>query len=420
MAMTSRIIIIGGGVIGASAAYFLQKKGWAVTLLEKDRFGCGASHGNCGLIVPGHILPLNSAENLIKGLQWVFKKDAPLLIKPRFDSDLFRWLVQFAYHCRKRKIMASVHGREALLRGAIDLYQSLIQEEGLECDWEILGTIHVFRSYDELKGHRAVGSLTTQFGISGKMMNREEALNMEPTLRHDIAGAWFYDQSAQLRPEVLMRELKRILLNRDIEIIEQAEVTGFRINNSRADAVVTNLGTFAAEQFVVATGAWTPLLADNLGCRIPIQPGKGYSVTMKRPPDGPSITCFFEEAKVVATPWPSGLRLGGTMEFTGYDESLNRRRLDALLQISKRYLRRMDLSGIEEEWCGWRPMTPDGLPIIDRLPHLKNVIIAAGHNKEGISMAPGTGKLISEMISGEKPHIDPSPYRIGRFSSILI
>jgi D-amino-acid dehydrogenase len=260
-----------------------------------------------------------------------------------------------------------------------------------------------------------VDSLTTQFGISGKMMNREEALNMEPTLRHDIAGAWFYDHSAQLRPEALMRELKRVLVNRDVEIIEQAEVTGFRINNSRAAAVVTNLGRFAAEQFVVATGAWTPLLADNLGCRIPIQPGKGYSVTMKRPSIGPSITCFFEEAKVVATPWPSGLRLGGTMEFIGYDESLNRHRLDSLLQISKRYLRRMDLSGIEEEWCGWRPMTPDGLPIIDRLPHLKNVIIAAGHNKEGISMAPGTGKLISEMISGEKSHIDPSPYRIDRF-----
>ena len=118
---------------------------------------------------------------------------------------------------------------------------------------------------------------------------------------------------------------------------------------------------------------------------------------------------------MVATPWPSGLRLGGTMEFAGYDDSLNRRRLDALLQISNRYLRRMDLSGIEEEWCGWRPMTPDGLPIIDRLPHVKNVIIAAGHNKEGISMAPATGKLVAEMISNEKPHLDPSPYRIDRF-----
>ena len=293
MAMTNRIIIIGGGVIGASAAYFLQEKGWAVTLLEKDRFGCGASHGNCGLIVPGHILPLNSAENLIQGLQWVFKKDAPLLIKPRFDSDLFRWLVQFAYHCRKRKIMASVHGREALLKGAIDLYRSLIQEEELECDWEITGAVHAFRSYDELKSYREVDSLTTQFGISGEMMSREEALNMEPTLRHDIAGAWFYDQSAQLRPEFLMRELKRILVNRDVEIIELAEVTGFRINNNRADGVITNLGTFSAEQFVVATGAWTPLLADNLKCRIPIQPGKGYSVTVKRPFDLPFDHLFF-------------------------------------------------------------------------------------------------------------------------------
>ncbi|MCK5319340.1 MAG: FAD-dependent oxidoreductase, partial [Anaerolineales bacterium] len=366
MDQATRVIIIGGGVIGASAAYFLQKKGWTVTLLEKDRFGGGASHGNCGLIVPSHILPLNSPEILIKGFKWLFKKDAPLLIKPRFDPDLFKWLVQFAYHCRRKNIMASVHGRAALLKGAIDLYRSLIQEEGLECDWEILGALHAFCSFDELESHRAVDAFTAQFGISGKMMNRDDVLNMEPTLGNDIAGAWFYNQSAQLRPEALMKDLKRILVNRNIEIVEQAEVTGFRTNNSRAVAVVTNRGTFAAEQFVVATGAWTPLLGEALGCRIPIQPGKGYSVTMKRPSGGPSIPCFFEEAKVVAVPWPSGLRLGGTMEFTGYDESLNRHRLEALLQASKRYLKRMDLSGIEEEWCGWRPMTPDGLPIIDR------------------------------------------------------
>jgi D-amino-acid dehydrogenase len=104
------------------------------------------------------------------------------------------------------------------------------------------------------------------------------------------------------------------------------------------------------------------------------------------------------------------------MEFTGYDESLNRHRLEALLQASKRYLKRMDLSGIEEEWCGWRPMTPDGLPIIDRLSHLDNVMIAAGHNMEGMSMAPGTGKLVAEILSGDNPHIDPRPYRIDRFS----
>jgi len=416
MDQATRVIIIGGGVIGASAAYFLQKKGWAVTLLEKDRFGCGASQGNCGLIVPSHILPLNSPEILIKGFKWLFIKSAPLLIKPRVDPDLFKWLGRFAYHCRRKNIIASALGRGALLKGAIDLHRSLIQEEGLECDWEILGALHAFRSFDELESHRAVDAFTAQFGISGKMMNREDALNMEPTLGNDIAGAWFYNQSAQLRPEALMKDLKRILTNRNIEIVEQAEVTGFRTNNSRAVAVVTNLGTFAAEQFVVATGAWTPLLGEALGCSIPIQPGKGYSVTMKRPSGGPSIPCFFEEAKVVATPWPSGLRLGGTMEFTGYDESLNRHRLEALLQASKRYLKRMDLSCIEEEWFGWRPMTPDGLPIIDRPSHLDNVMIAAGHNMEGMSMAPGTGKLVAEILSGDNPHIDPRPYRIDRFS----
>jgi D-amino-acid dehydrogenase len=415
MDQTTRVIIIGGGVIGAFTAYYLQKKGWAVTLLEKDRFGCGASHGNCGLIVPSHILPLNSPEILIKGFKWLFKKDAPLLIKPRFDPDLFKWLVQFALNCRRKNIMASAYGRSELLKGAIGLYLSLIQEEKLKFDWEILGALHAFCSFDELESHKSVDDFTAQFGISGKMMNREDALNMEPTLGNDIVGAWFYNQSAQLRPEALLGELRRLLTQKGVEIIEKTKVTGFRTNSGRAVSAITNKGDLRAGQFVVATGAWTTRLCKALGFRLPIQPGKGYSVTMQRPSGGPSIPCFFEEAKVVATPWPNGLRLGGTMEFTGYDESLNRHRLEALLQASKRYLKQMDPSGIEEEWCGWRPMTPDGLPIIDRLPPLKNVMIAAGHNMEGISMAPGTGKLVSEMVSGDPPHIDPSPYRIARF-----
>ncbi|MEE9496967.1 MAG: FAD-dependent oxidoreductase [Desulfobacterales bacterium] len=416
MDRVTRVIIIGGGVIGAFAAYFLQKKGWAVTLLEKDRFGSGASHGNCGLIVPSHILPLNSPGYLIKGLKWVFKKNAPLFIKARFDPDLFKWLIRFAYQSRRRNIMVSARGRAALLKGAIDLYRSLIQEEGLECDWEILGALHAFRSFDELESHRAVDTFTAKFGISGKMMNHEDSLNMEPTLGNDIAGTWFYDQSAQLRPEALIKELKRILERRNIKIVEQAEVTGFRFNDHRVAAAVTNQGVFAAEQFVVATGAWTTLLCKALGLKLPIQPGKGYSVTIQRPSNSPSIPCFFEEAKVVAVPFLSALRLGGTMEFAGYDALLNRHRLDALFAAAERYLRRMDLSGIEEEWCGWRPMTPDGLPIIDRSPRLKNVIIAAGHNMEGISMAPGTGKLVAEILSEDTPHIDPRPYRIDRFS----
>ena len=311
--------------------------------------------------------------------------------------------------------MASAYGRAELLKGAIDLYRSLIQEEKLQFDWEIKGALHAFFSPDEWERYRLVDDFTAQFGIKGKMLNRGDTLQMEPALGNDIAGAWFYDQSAHLRPEALFEEMRRLLVQRGVEIIDQVEVTGFRTKSSRVVAAVTNKGVFKARQFIVATGAWTTRLCKALGFRLPIQPGKGYSVTMQRPSDSPSIPCIFEETKVVATPWPKDLRLGGTMEFAGHDAILTRYRLDALFAAAQRYLKPTAFNGIKEEWCGWRPMTPDGLPIIDRAPSFKNVIIAAGHNMEGMSMGPGTGRLISEIICNEKPHIDPSPYRIARF-----
>lgn len=410
-----RIVIIGGGVIGAFAAYYLEKKGFPVTLLEKDCFGGGASHGNCGLIVPNHVLPLNSPGNLVKGLRWIFKKNAPLLLKPRIDPDLFRWLILFVLNCCKRNIMISAYGRAELLKDAIDLYRSLIQEEQLTFDWEVKGALHAFRSQDEFEKFRSVDDFTAQFGINGKMLHRGDTLEMEPALGDDIVGAWFYNQNAHLRPEALFEEMRRLLTQSGVDIIEGAEVTGFNTKSRQAVAATTSKGTFKARQFIVATGAWTSRLCRIFGLRLPVQPGKGYSATMRRPANSPSIPCIFEETKVVATPWPKDLRLGGTMEFAGYDDTVTRYRLDALFAAAERYMKPTTFNDIEEEWCGWRPMTPDGLPIIDRIPWFENVIIAAGHNMEGISMGPGTGRLISEIISNEKPHIDPAPYSIARF-----
>jgi len=218
-------------------------------------------------------------------------------------------------------------------------------------------------------------------------------LKQEPAVGDKVAGAWFSRHTAHLRPDGLMKELKRVLIRKGVQIIEQTEVAGFKRINNKAVAAVAGQEHFPADQFVVATGAWAPLLNKALGCRLPIQPGKGYSITMQRTQNSPSIPCFFQETGVVITPWESDIRLGGTMEFAGYDESLNRLRLDALLHAAQSYLRDVKFSSIQDEWCGWRPMTCDGLPIIDRSPRLENVMIAAGHNMLGLTMAPGTGKL---------------------------
>lgn len=411
-----KVVIIGGGVIGAATAYYLKQKGWSVTIIDKDRFGYGASHGNCGLIGPDHILPLNSIDNLIKGLRWIFKKDAPLLIKPRIDPALAKWLIRFALHCNQKDILVSAQGRATIMKDAIDLYRGLISKEALDCEWEVKGALHIFKSQKELQNYGSDDGLKRKFGVSATHLDRKSLLKQEPAVGDNVAGAWFSRYTAQLRPDSLMKELKRVLIKKGVEIIEQTEVSGFQIEKNKAVAAITRHLHYSADQFVWATGAWAPMLNDDLGCKLPIQPGKGYSINIPRFPDSPSIPCFFQETGVVITPWQRDIRLGGTMEFAGYDEGLTRVRLDALLFAAKSYLRNMKLSSIQDEWCGLRPMTCDGLPIIDRSPRLENVMIAAGHNMLGLTMAPGTGKLVSEVLSGESPHVDPYPYRVSRFN----
>ena len=410
------VAVIGGGIIGACSALYLHRSGWKVTLIEKDRFGQGSSHGNCGLIVPSHVLPLNMPQNLIAGIKWLFKKDAPLHIALKFNPNLFRWLLRFALGCNRRQVKRSATGRAALLNDAVAQYESLLSLVDLPCDWEKRGVLYIFRQAHELIHHRDVDRQMRSYGTEqGRLLDREELLRLEPSLGRDVAGAWLYSNSAHLRPDLLMASFKSYFQQAGISILEDTEVTSFQSVDGMAHSAVTTKGLVDAHQFVLATGAWTGLLGSMLGSHIPIQPGKGYSVTMARPHACPTIPCMLEADHVVATPWKSGFRLGGTMEFSGYDQQLNRPRVNALYRGYRKYFATQDVGPPQEEWWGWRPMTPDGLPIIDRSPKFKNVLIAAGHNMLGLGLGPITGQLVAEMINGENPRLDVSPYRLDRF-----
>jgi D-amino-acid dehydrogenase len=207
---------------------------------------------------------------------------------------------------------------------------------------------------------------------------------------------------------------RRVLERLGVEILEEAELTGFVVDKGEAVAATTGRGEVRGSTFVVATGAWTPQLNRQLGCKVPVVPGKGYSVTMPRPAVCPTYPMIFEEHRVAVSPFRTGYRIGSTMEFAGYDARLNRDRLALLRAGAEFYLREPACQPVQEEWWGWRPMTADGLPVIDRTPGMRNVIVAAGHGMLGLSMAPGTGKLVAEMGTGGKPHIDPTAYRLNR------
>jgi D-amino-acid dehydrogenase len=257
--------------------------------------------------------------------------------------------------------------------------------------------------------------LRQHFGLNATSYNSQQLTELEPALKPGLAGGFHYTSDAHLHPDKLMTSWRKLLCERGVEIHEHCDFLGFTRHDYHATAVRTSKGEITADGFVIAAGAWTPLLNLELGCKIPIQPGKGYSLTMPRPDRCPRIPLIFEEHRVAVTPMQSGYRLGSIMEFAGYDMSLNPRRLELLRSGAIHYLHEPTCDPIVEEWCGLRPMTYDSKPIIGRSPVVENVYLAAGHNMLGLSMAPATGKLIAEMLNHETPHIAPDPYSPSRF-----
>lgn len=411
-----RVIVVGSGVIGVACAYYLSRAGWTVTIVERGAFARGCSHGNCGFVSPSHPLPLAEPGAVRKTLQALFRANAPFYIKPRFDPALWSWLFGFARRCNARAMLEAGHACQALLNSAMSLYRQLIDEERLDCEWQNRGVLLVYQSRLEMEHYAETEQLLREsFHLPATRYDGPALVEREPALKPGLAGGWHYAMDAHLRPDKLMSSWRHVLEKRGVALEEQCEVLGFASENGQARALVTSRGDLPAEAFVIAAGAWTPLLQKQLGCKIPIQPGKGYSLTMPRPRICPAIPLLFMQHKVAVTPMDSGYRLGSTLEFSGYDATLKRRRIELLRAGASHYLLEPHCEPVEEEWFGWRPMTYDGKPIIDRSPIAKNVIIAAGHNMLGLSMAPATGKLVAELLGGLTPHIETAPYLASRF-----
>ena len=411
-----RAVVIGGGVIGAASAYFLARDGWSVTIVDQGEFGRGCSHGNCGYICPSHVLPLAAPGAVSGALKALLSPNSPFTIRPRFDPALWSWLLRFARRCNTADMLAAGTSIQALLNSSRSLYAEILERERIECEWETRGLLFVFQTAKAMEHYQETDHLLSdRFQMPAKRIDSATLAAMEPALKPGLAGAWHYEGDAHVRADRLMSAWKAVLERMGVNIRSRCKFSKFQHSSSQARAAVTDSGEHPADLFVMATGAWTPLLNQDLGCKIPIQPGKGYSITMPRPARCPKYPLILEEHRVAITPMQTGYRIGSTMEFAGYDSTLNRRRLDMLRDSARLYLHEPTCEPVQEEWFGWRPMTPDSVPVIDWSPALGNVLVAAGHNMLGLSMAPATGKLVAEMAGRRDPHVDPVPYSVRRF-----
>lgn len=414
--MTRRAVVIGGGVVGAACAHYLARDHWEVTIVDEGRFGGACSHGNCGFVCPSHLLPLAEPGAVRRAFGAMLRRNSPLSIRPRLDWTLWSWMLQFARHCNERDMLAAGRACQPLLDGSLEEYRRLVQA-GIECEWQERGLLFAYRERREFESYAPTDRLLgDKFQAPARRLVGEELRELEPALADGLAGGWYYEHDAHLRPDMLLASWRAALERNGVRIVEQTRWTGLEVRSGRAELARAGDLELAAEAVVVATGAWTPLLRKQLGVRIPIEPGKGYSLTMSRPAAAPAVPMIFPETRVAVTPWPSGLRLGSTMEFAGYDRRVREDRLRLLIDGARPYLQAPVGEVGDDPWYGWRPMTPDGLPVIDRAPVAENVWIAAGHNMLGLSMAPATGRLVAELVSGAKPHVDPTPYSARRFA----
>jgi D-amino-acid dehydrogenase len=312
-------------------------------------------------------------------------------------------------------MLESGRGIQPLLRSSRALYEGLVQS-GLQCEWQTRGLLFVFHSQAGMEHYISVDDLMQkEFNAPARPFFGDEVRDFEPALKPGLGGGWLYEGDAHLRPDRLMRSWRQLLEARGVTIRENCAVQGILHEGFQAKGVRTPLGEIRADAFVLAAGAWAPFLNDHLGCRIPIQPGKGYSITTERPSHCPKVPLIFEEHRVAVTPMETGYRLGSMMEFVGYDESIPPARIEYLRRAAAHYLDEPIGQSVEETWYGWRPMTTDSRPIIGPSPAMPNVMIAAGHNMLGLSMAPATGRLVAEMLDSRAPHVDPRPYSPARF-----
>jgi D-amino-acid dehydrogenase len=411
-----RVVVVGGGVIGLACAHYLARSGWAVTVIDQGTIGGGCSHGNCGFVCPSHVLPLAGPGALRDTLKTLLKRDSPLKVRLRFDPRLWGWFYRFARRCNTADMLEAGHAIQALLNSSWSLYDELFRAEPLDAEWEARGLLFVFRTPAGMEHYAATDRLMREtFGVAATRYDGAALTELEPALKPGLAGGWRYDTDGHLRPDKLLASWRQLLEAHGVTFRENCALRDLVTTGRRAEAVETSQGKLPADAVVIAAGAWTPLLERLIGCRVPIQPGKGYSITMPRPAACPSVPLLFEEDRVAVTPFRSGYRLGSTMEFAGYDATLNRRRLDLLRAGAGHYLVEPVAEPVREEWWGWRPMVYDGKPVIDRSPARDNVLVAAGHGMLGLSMAPATGKLVAELLDGATPHLDPAPYSFARF-----
>jgi D-amino-acid dehydrogenase len=383
-----------------------------VTLVERNgerRDGC--SYGNTGMVVPSHFVPLAAPGMVALALKWMWNPASPFYVKPRWSLDLVRWGLQFT------RAASALHvSRAAPLLCRLHLESRALYEElaaSANFQFEKRGVLVLCRTEHALEEEAALVGQARTLGLSAQVLDAKAVAALEPEVRLDVAGAVHIAEDCNVEPRALMAALQARCAAARVELRWNTEATGWRMAGGRIRALSTSAGELEADEFVLGAGSWSPPLARSLGLRLPMQAGKGYSLTLERPRRSPRTCAVLSEARVSVSPMNGALRFGGTMELAGLDESINPIRVRGIIDAVQRYFpdfRAQDFEGIQP-WRGLRPCTPDGLPYVGRSARAPNLVVATGHAMMGVSLGPVTGNLVADVLDGLPSPAQLSPDR---------
>ena len=410
-----KVVVVGGGVIGLASAYHLLQAGLAVEVLDASALGSGASHGNAGWVVPAESGPVPAPGMVVQGLKWMAKRDSPLYVKPSVNPAFVRFMTSMARHCTRDSFRSGLQASLALGEHTMDLFDDYARD-GMEFEQHTVGLIEAYADPDKLRHSRDNLDLLAAAGLDPQLLTGAQIAESEPTLLPSLAGGILFPHERHLRPDTLVAALVKRCAELGATLRPNVAVTGLSLTDRRIDAVQTPDGPVAADAFLLAAGADSARLARLAGVRLPVWPGKGYSVDYSPAPIEPRHMVSLAEAKVAVTPLIGRLRLAGTMEFAGWDLDVNEARVAAIRRAPRRYFTHWsDSAPSETAWAGARPMTPDGLPIIGALPRTSNGYVATGHGMLGVTLGPATGALIAEAIAGQFQPPQLAPFTAERF-----
>lgn len=412
-----KITIVGGGIIGLSAAFYLLQDGHEVTIIDKGAESNNCSFGNAGYISPSHFIPLASPGIVAQGLKWMLSSTSPFYIKPRLDISLIKWGLTFWSKANAKTVAKSAPHLNNILQYSRDLTIEMDQVLGGKMELHTDGCFMLYRKESTGEHERHLCHEAKQYNIEARMLDKDELRVMEPNHEINALGAAYYPIDCHLHPIKTMQELQNYCIDRGVNIMYQTEVVGFKQKEGKVKQVKTNKGDIDCDHLVVASGSWLPITAKQLGLSLLLQPGKGYSTTYRNVANNINYPAILVDDRVAMTPLGNDLRIGGTMELSGYNHHINMNRVKPIVAaVNNHYTDfQLPVPDIKDVWAGLRPCTPDGLPYVGRSPKHQNVIIAGGHAMVGISLAAGTGKIVSDIIENRKTAIDIQAFKVARF-----